>query len=514
MTACWTHERAYLARMPSISPTPLRPIAPRPDSRDGQQNPRLRVQEKGLRTRNRHLLRATRRIGVLAALDGACLLGAQKLLQWVRTAPLSAELSELVFPLGFMGGWGTVAAFIVGLGFAGAYSSEERWASTDAIARGTGIGAALGLWQSIDQIGITVALSRWAALTLCVVVLLVAVRKALLRAVSRYRHSRPPSERVLFVGEFDSLVSRRVLEAITGRPGTLSLGWLSEHGDSRDYLGHPSAVWEVLSTSQADTVVLSGEISSGVFDSVVEAAMVAGCKVFTVRSRATLMSSRPQRLRTGDVRALELTFPASRAGQDGLKRLFDLVASTTMLILASPVLLATAALIKFDTPGPILFKQERVGYAGRVFRMWKFRTMTDGADALKQDLAHLNTTGDPRLFKIPNDPRVTRVGAVLRKWSLDELPQLWNVVRGEMSLVGPRPFFEADLADYDDHHFTRLAVKPGVTGLWQVKGRSSIVDFEEVVELDREYVETWSLALDVWILLATIPAVFRRTGAF
>jgi lipopolysaccharide/colanic/teichoic acid biosynthesis glycosyltransferase len=146
--------------------------------------------------------------------------------------------------------------------------------------------------------------------------------------------------------------------------------------------------------------------------------------------------------------------------------------------------------------------------------MFKFRTMREGADLEKERVAHLNYTGDPRLFKIPDDPRVTRVGRWLRRWSLDELPQLWNVLRGDMSLVGPRPFFPADLAGYEARHFVRLSVKPGITGLWQVKGRSAIVDFEEVVRLDREYVSQWSLWLDLRILLETIPAVFKRTGAY
>jgi lipopolysaccharide/colanic/teichoic acid biosynthesis glycosyltransferase len=146
--------------------------------------------------------------------------------------------------------------------------------------------------------------------------------------------------------------------------------------------------------------------------------------------------------------------------------------------------------------------------------MLKFRTMRAGADAEKRKLAHLNHTGDSRLFKIPNDPRVTRLGAWLRLWSLDELPQLWNVLTGDMSLVGPRPFFESDLEDYEDHHFRRLGAKPGITGNWQVHGRSDVVDFEEVVRLDRDYIEQWSLWLDIRILLATLPVVARRTGAY
>jgi len=128
-------------------------------------------------------------------------------------------------------------------------------------------------------------------------------------------------------------------------------------------------------------------------------------------------------------------------------------------------------------------------------------------------MEHMNASGDSRLFKIPDDPRITRVGAFLRRWSIDELPQLWNVLKGDMSLVGPRPFFEADLEDYRDHHFSRLSAKPGLTGLWQVKGRSDILDFDEVVRLDLEYVYSWSLYLDVSIVMQTLPAVLRRTGA-
>jgi lipopolysaccharide/colanic/teichoic acid biosynthesis glycosyltransferase len=178
------------------------------------------------------------------------------------------------------------------------------------------------------------------------------------------------------------------------------------------------------------------------------------------------------------------------------------------------LLLIVAILIKLDSRGPVFFVQERLGLGGRVFRLVKFRTMRDGADAQKERLAHLNRTGDPRLFKIPNDPRVTRVGRWLRRWSIDELPQLWNVLKGDMSLVGPRPFPVSDLAGYQDHHFLRLTMRPGITGLWQVAGRSDIVDFEEVVRLDRQYVERWSPWLDLVILARTVPAVLRRKGAY
>jgi lipopolysaccharide/colanic/teichoic acid biosynthesis glycosyltransferase len=197
-----------------------------------------------------------------------------------------------------------------------------------------------------------------------------------------------------------------------------------------------------------------------------------------------------------------------------VKRCFDLVIAGFALIVFAPVMTLLAILVKLDSPGPALFVQIRVGQGGRTFRMLKLRTMRDGAEQERDAVAELNQHDDPRLFKIPADPRVTRLGRVIRRWSLDELPQLYNILVGDMSLVGPRPFFESDLADYEAHHFRRLAVKPGLSGLWQVSGRSDIVDFEEVVRLDRHYIEHWSLALDLEILARTVPAVVSRRGAY
>jgi lipopolysaccharide/colanic/teichoic acid biosynthesis glycosyltransferase len=192
----------------------------------------------------------------------------------------------------------------------------------------------------------------------------------------------------------------------------------------------------------------------------------------------------------------------------------DIVGSALGLVVLSPLFAVVAVLIRVESPGPVIFAQRRAGLGSRPFRLLKFRTMRDGADAEKQGMAHLNHSGDPRLFKIPNDPRVTRLGAMLRRWSMDELPQLWNVLVGDMSLVGPRPFFEDDLDTYEDRHLERLGVKPGITGLWQVKGRSDVIDFEDVVRLDREYIERWSVWMDVRILALTLPAVLGRRGAY
>jgi exopolysaccharide biosynthesis polyprenyl glycosylphosphotransferase len=196
----------------------------------------------------------------------------------------------------------------------------------------------------------------------------------------------------------------------------------------------------------------------------------------------------------------------------GLKRAIDLA----IIVLAAPIVLAIAALtalaITLDSPGPIIFKQQRIGKHRRPFTAYKFRTMVLDAEERKAELAQLNEADGP-IFKIRDDPRLTRIGRFLRRSSLDELPQLWNVLRGEMSLVGPRPQLPEEVAQYDEWHHRRLEVNPGLTGLWQVLGRSDI-SFEEMVRLDNYYAENWSPGMDLRIVLETIPAVLSGNGAY
>ena len=195
-----------------------------------------------------------------------------------------------------------------------------------------------------------------------------------------------------------------------------------------------------------------------------------------------------------------------------IKRLMDIAVSTVILIVLTPLLLIIAILIKATSKGPILYQWKVVGLNKKPFKSWKFRTMVLNADQIKTDLLHRNEMDGP-VFKIKNDPRVTKIGKILRKFSLDELPQLWSVFKGDMSLVGPRPAGPHELARYESWHRRKLSVKPGLTCLWQVKGRNKISSFDEWVRLDLEYIENWSLGLDMKILLKTIPAVLRGTGS-
>jgi exopolysaccharide biosynthesis polyprenyl glycosylphosphotransferase len=194
------------------------------------------------------------------------------------------------------------------------------------------------------------------------------------------------------------------------------------------------------------------------------------------------------------------------------KASFDRLGALSLLLLLAPVLVAVAVAIRFESGGPVFYRHRRVGVAGREFGVWKFRSMVVDAEVHHEEMV-ANGAGGALLFKVRDDPRVTRVGRFIRRYSLDELPQLYNVLRGDMSLVGPRPQVAAEVASYGDSDHRRLLVRPGMTGLWQVSGRSNLT-WEEAVRLDLYYVDNWSMAGDLVILFKTVSAVLRHDGAF
>ena len=195
------------------------------------------------------------------------------------------------------------------------------------------------------------------------------------------------------------------------------------------------------------------------------------------------------------------------------KRLFDIVFSGLALVCALPIMIIIAVAIRLTSKGPVFYRQERTGLNGQSFQMIKFRTMVDGADTMVDSLTHLNESEGGVLFKIKEDPRVTPFGRLLRKYSLDELPQFINVLRRDMSVVGPRPPLPEEVKTYDDYARRRLLVRPGITGLWQVSGRSDL-SWEDSVRLDLFYVENWSMLTDLLIALKTARVVFSHSGAY
>ena len=197
-----------------------------------------------------------------------------------------------------------------------------------------------------------------------------------------------------------------------------------------------------------------------------------------------------------------------------VKRIFDIIFSVIAIIITSPVMLLTVVAIKLDSPGPALFKQVRVGKNGRHFKIWKFRSMYIDAEEMKHKLLSQNEVKDGMMFKMKNDPRITRVGSWIRKLSLDEFPQFFNVLSGSMSFVGTRPPTLDEVEKYKTNQWRRISIKPGITGMWQVSGRSNIKDFNEVVKLDVQYIDSWNLLLDLKLLLKTVSVVFAHNDSY
>lgn len=213
-----------------------------------------------------------------------------------------------------------------------------------------------------------------------------------------------------------------------------------------------------------------------------------------------------------DVMPEDLVQAAMRINRSLPKRALDIVIAGTALLALTPLLLLIACAVKIASPrGPVIFVCRRFGKDSHLFPLYKFRTMHTGAEKEREHLAHLNEMSGPA-FKLKNDPRIYPLGRFLRKFSLDELPQLWNVVVGDMSLVGPRPFQLADEPSFKPWHYQRHLVRPGATSLWQIRGRNKISNFDDWALLDIEYIRTWSISRDLRIILATIPVLLKGTG--
>jgi exopolysaccharide biosynthesis polyprenyl glycosylphosphotransferase len=278
-------------------------------------------------------------------------------------------------------------------------------------------------------------------------------------------------------------------------------------------LGKLSQLTEVLGAEKIDEVIIADpDFPQERALDLVDRCHQRGVTVHVAPSTMEILVDRAEFVPGESVPLFTLRPPVFDGIDFALKRTFDLVVSVLLLAVLSPVLLAIAIAIKLSSRGPVLYASVRPGIAGRPFNCFKFRTMRPDADQAQDDLESLNESSGA-LFKIREDPRLTRVGRFLRRYSLDELPQLANVVRSEMSLVGPRPLPMRDFERLEDWHKKRYLVLPGITGLWQVSGRSEL-DFDDLVRLDFLYLERWSMILDLSILLKTIPAVLTRRGAF
>lgn len=330
--------------------------------------------------------------------------------------------------------------------------------------------------------------------------------------LARRRRAGGMSTRVLLVGSAQENI--RVADELARHPaaglrvvGELAVARASSGATWTDDLA--GDLRDRLSVCEADSVLVSGGATLDAHDiRRIGWTLHPGRQHLIVAVNLTDVAG--PRLHTRPVAGLPLVHvetPRFSAAQSVMKRGFDILGSGALILLLSPVLAAIALLVRASGPGRILYRQERVGQGGEPFGMLKFRSMIDGADSRLQELLSAQGRSETPLFKVENDPRITPVGRWLRKYSLDELPQLFNVLGGQMSLVGPRPQRDAEVRFYDDDAHRRLMVRPGMSGLWQVSGRSALA-WDDAIRLDLFYVENWSLVGDVAILLRTFKAVF------
>jgi exopolysaccharide biosynthesis polyprenyl glycosylphosphotransferase len=354
-----------------------------------------------------------------------------------------------------------------------------------------------------------------------IIMILLALSRAVHSAVLGHLHSQGiGSVRVIIVGGGE--IARTVMRAIVGRPqmGYQIAGFVDDHpevgatdiGPFRALGAVENLPW-LLDQEGVDEVVITLPWSA--HRKIMGIVRECESRRISARIVPDLFQMSLSQVDVDDLAGVPLiSVREIRFGRTALlvKRAMDVVGATLMLVLGAPILALIGAAIRLDSPGPVLFSQVRVGQDGARFRMLKFRSMRAGSEQELDSLRSLNESDGPT-FKMRDDPRITRVGRVLRRHSLDELPQLWNVLRGEMSLVGPRPPIPDEVAQYQDWHLRRLDVRPGLTGLWQVSGRS-LLSFDEQVLLDIHYVENWSLWLDLQIVLRTVPQVLLADGAF
>ncbi|GAA1687050.1 sugar transferase [Microbacterium sediminicola] len=284
--------------------------------------------------------------------------------------------------------------------------------------------------------------------------------------------------------------------------------------DGIPIIGSFDTILPALVDSSADALILTGSDSIGANEMRELGWVLEGANVTLIVSPSLTDIAGP-RIHATPVAGLPLIhvdFPDTSGPKLWVKRLLDVVASGLAILVFSPLFLILPILIRRDSPGPALFRQERIGLNGKPFKMLKFRSMVSDAEGILASLLDASD-GNQVMFKMRDDPRITKIGGFLRRYSLDELPQLLNVFRGEMSLVGPRPPLPSEVEEYDHWAERRLLVKPGITGLWQVSGRSNL-DWDDTVRLDLYYVENWSLTGDITIILRTVSAVLKREGAY
>jgi exopolysaccharide biosynthesis polyprenyl glycosylphosphotransferase len=476
--------------------------------------PRRALQRRQARNIGRHLNRDALRGSVLVVSDLALYVGLRELIRGLRAGWLGASPSAFLvgaFPEGFLVGWRFAVALILSLLLVGAYRAGHARRDGTRLVQGAALASLLTLYGAFWAGDVLPTLGRLMAVTAVFGAGLVISRSLVDAVVWRLR-PRVATSRALVVAHTDA-DWRDLAQMLNRVRDFVVVGNVTLHADSGTGV-HPRLrdLGRAIEDCQAETVLLWGHLTTEEFAFAVDVALASGCRLLA-GARTSVGDVEPRSVWVGGRQLVELTPPTMRGWQVGVKRAMDIAGAAVGLALAAPLFLAVSVAIVLEDGAPVFFRQRRIGRAGRPFMILKFRSMVKDAEGRLEQLRRQSIYGDERLFKVVDDPRTTRVGRFIRRTSIDELPQLINVLLGHMSLVGPRPPLPSEVESYDERHFSRFDVKPGITGPWQAGGRNSITDFEKVVRMEREYVRQWSVMEDIRILLRTIPAVLRGSGA-
>ncbi len=504
------------------------PVATPELDRDAPLQLRLGLQQRAASNLRNHVVRAVRRFTVLLVADMASFFVMRELVRALRDRAwlghTIADPLQSTLPPGILNGWQYAVALFVALFVTRNYGRGDQRRDARRLFTACALATALPLWMTLWTRGLEPVILQYAITTLLVWAGLVAERSVIDQVVARFLPMYRSAAPTLFVGPAEACrdAIRSPTFALGGecRP----VGFVDVHfPPAADALGHAADFRVHLQRTGAEVVVVAGYLPDNRFREVVDASLEAESQLLSVPRSIDIAGVQPNLVWRAGRPLIALTTPGLKGWQLVLKRLVDIAGSAVGLLLTAPLIAVAAAWIKWDSAGPVVFRQERIGTGGRRFRVWKFRTMRNGAsDAAHRDLVmkmlvgkesdagHSAADGRP-VYKLANDDRITRVGRWLRLTSFDEIPQLINVLRGEMSLVGPRPPLPYEFAAYDHWQFDRLKVAPGITGLWQVSGRN-LLTYRQMCELDVEYVRRWSLWLDFKILVKTIPVVFLNSG--
>jgi exopolysaccharide biosynthesis polyprenyl glycosylphosphotransferase len=445
--------------------------------------------------------------------DGVCALAAGLLALEIR---FGGQGIYLFFACGLPVLWCVTVAI------AGGYDARFIGVGSDEFRRVLNAAVSLTAGVAVVSYATKIELARgYVAIALPTVAILDLFARFFLRKrLHRQRRAGACTQRVIAVGhapavaDLVALLRRDSYHGLTVVGACLAGGTMLHEISGVPVRGGPGLVTEAVKDFGADTVAVLAcpEMNAIRLRELAWQLEATGTDVCVAPALMDVAGPRTTIRPVAGLPLLHVDHPELTGGKRAVKTVFDTVVAGLGLLLLAPLFLLVAARIKLHDRGPVFFRQVRVGKDGRTFQVFKFRTMVVDAEGKKDELADSNEAAGT-LFKMRRDPRVTKPGAWLRRWSLDELPQLINVLIGDMSLVGPRPALPTEVARYHDHMRRRLVVKPGITGLWQVNGRSDL-SWADAVRLDLRYVENWSLMLDLQVLWKTWSAVFRGSGAY